>query len=543
MLIRKSFLQVILLWLVTGILLACQSNPQKSSKTDLSVTVYGAAGTVSGSLSLIEYHDQKYLVDCGAYYPDYNPDQSYEERIMTATEKNDELPVNAKNIDAVFITHAHLDHIGRLPLLVKNGFEGKIYCTPGTRLIMEKMLFSQILYSGEKRHWVYSKKSIKQGKSGPYVTAHWNHCQWQKKISSHNKREFYGRRNKFEEDTGIRASACRVCTGNELHKIMALVEVVEPGEMFRVENGLYVTFLNTEHIPGASSVYLQAVDASDTTKLIFSGDVGNTMAILQDIPKPFPKADYIWVESTYGDAVRNLNIDNEITHFQQAVNSVLNHDGIVWIPAFALDRTQKVLFLIEDAMEKRIISRSIPVYCPSPLAKQITAIYQDEYNTEKHHWFNTDVRDNLAFFPGYKKYLPDKLKYPSILITTSGMMDNAFSQSLLPKLLGDRETDIFLVGYQDPGSPGGQLKAGKETVTWKGETYPVAAGVHSFSFFSAHADAADVLMLLQNQSPDSTQIFLVHGDKEGLRKRKDYLNHEGYNNVHVAIQGEKITIN
>jgi metallo-beta-lactamase family protein len=270
--------------------------------------------------------------------------------------------------------------------------------------------------------------------------------------------------------------------------------------------------------------------------------VGNAMAILQHVPEPFPKVDYLWVESTYGDAERNLDLDAETARFQRAIAGTLNRGGLVWVPAFALDRTQKVLYLIEDAIEKGIISRNIPVYCPSPLAKQVTAIYQNEYDTENYHWFNADVRNNQSFFPEFKKYLPGKLKYPSVIITTSGMMDNAFSQSLLPKLLDDGRVTIFLVGYQDPGSPGGQLKTGKNEVIWKGETYPVRADVQSFSFFSAHADASDVLMLLQNQSRNSTHIFLVHGDKESIEKRKKYLEKAGFKQVEAAISAEKIMI-
>jgi metallo-beta-lactamase family protein len=542
MLIRKNFLYLILLWLIVGFLLACQSQRQNLSKTDLSVTVYGAAGTVSGSLSLIDYDDHQYLVDCGAYYPDYTPGLSYEERTLEATEKNDELPVDAEDIEALFVTHAHLDHIGRIPLLVRSGFQGKIYCTPGSRQIMEKMLFSQIFYSDRKRHWVYSKNSIKTGKSGQYVTGHWNHCKWQGKISERNKRTFYGRKSEFEKENNIRLNSCRTCTHKELDKIMAMVVEITQEEPYKVAEGFVAEFLPTEHIPGATSVFLRAIWKADTTKLLFSGDVGNTMAILQKIPAPFPEADYVWIESTYGDTERNLDIGKEVLQFQQDVAKALNNGRLVWIPAFALDRTQKVLYLIEDAMEKGIISRNIPVYCPSPLAKHITGIYQAEFDSEKHHWFNQDVRDNTAFFPDYKKYLPDKLKYPSIVITTSGMMDNAFSLSLLPKLLNDPRANIFLVGYQDPDSPGGQLKAGKETVTWKGEIYSVAASVHSFSFFSAHADAIDVLMLLKQQSSDSTRIFLVHGDKEALEKRENYLHDKGFRNVATAVKGKKTTI-
>ncbi len=545
----------IIFFLSTLLFFLFQNQADKSQKNDFTIQVYGSAQSVSGSLSHIKYYENEFLVDCGAYYPEGNK-KTYASRIEEARKKNEQLPVNAKKIDAVFITHAHIDHIGRLPLLYKKGFRGKIYCTPGTDKLMSEMLLSSIRFSDEKRHWVISKYKLKTLKpkyrkrkctkekqlEKPTVVAHWNNCKWQNKINKKLSENIS--RSELEKKLNIHISPCKVCAQKELKEITKLIEIVAPRKKIKVTDGFYITFLPTEHIPGSSSVFIEAEYENKTKRVLFSGDIGNRLALLQPQPKPFPLSDYIFLESTYGDNKRKITRESAIQQFINNLSTDIQENKMIWIPAFALDRTQKVFFLIEKAKLEGKIPSDIPVFVTSPTANRITKIYHNEWQTKRYGWFNEEVYQSLRFFPNIKNIsiLKNNITRPFIIISTSAMMDTAASEDMLYDFLCDPNVSIYIVGYQDPYTPGGMLKHSPEKIIWKQIQLDIKAKIRNYSFFSAHADAADILYFLQNQQKDNVHIFLVHGSPQNLKNLKKFLQKKGFRHVHIAQKKKIISL-
>jgi Cft2 family RNA processing exonuclease len=192
-------------------------------------------------------------------------------------------------------------------------------------------------------------------------------------------------------------------------------------------------------------------------------------------------------------------------------------------------------------MESGIIPKNVPIFCPSPSAGDISNLYLEEHRTRAQRWFRNEIYSEASLFPAYDSILPyDDLPRPCILITTSGMMDEAFSKLMLDKLLPDPSTGVFQVGYQDPGSPGGQLKQQTGTVVWEDKVIPVAAKVYSYKAFSAHGDLNDILNFLKNQDKGKVKIYLVHGDSEALDAQLQKLTVGGFNSVKVARKAEKL---
>ena len=347
-----------------------------SLTAQVTVAVYGGAGEVSGSLSVVEFRDTRIMIDCGAYYPD--GDGSYAERQAMADKRNLELPVDAATVDALIVTHAHLDHTGRIPLMVKKGYRGPVYSTPGTKSISDVMLLMQLRYSPEPRSWKYSKASVKKGfGGGKYATAHWTECKYGKNIKPENQVTYRGTLKEAEEHFKLDLSPCYQCGQEQLYPIMRLFRQVETGSDVQVAPGAWFCFYDAGHIPASASVLLKILRApGDTLRLLFSGDIGSDLSPVIYGPKPAPRADAVFAESTYGGITREPNTKDDLVRFPQDVARIVKAGGVAWIPAFALDRTQKILNAIQKGMESGVIPRDVPVYCPSPSARKISQLYE-----------------------------------------------------------------------------------------------------------------------------------------------------------------------
>ncbi|MBT5717701.1 MAG: MBL fold metallo-hydrolase [Opitutae bacterium] len=506
------------------------------------VVVHGGAGGVSGSLSTLSFRGNRWMIDCGSYYPDGGGTLLQREQI--ANEKSMILPRGALSTDGVFLTHAHLDHIGRIPLLVRNGYQLPIYLTEPTSHITKTMLEMSLRYEAlRQRNWRWSTNSMKED----YFICHWSSsCKWASLIK--HPRGFRGTLKALEQQVGLDASPCKVCARMEFAEIQKLYDVQRYNSKKSLGNGVSFTFLDAGHIPGSASFLFNIETSKGGVSCLFSGDVGNRISRLVRGPDPIPKVDHVFMECTYGGYRRNPEVEREYARFRGRVTEVIRAGGIAWIPAFALDRTQKVLREISKAQDDYPnIYNEIPIVCSSSSGRTLTELYR---NHGKSEWFrkefnqeNDPLKPAGYFVPKYPDNLTNKLKVsPLVLITTSGMMDEAASKGL-KGLLGQSNVTVFLVGYQDPQSPGGQLKAGKKTIVYKDgdKVGNVKARVESFSCFSAHGDATDMDRWL-SQNDSSTTIYLVHGDKDSLEERRAQLVARGFPKTFIAQKGEPIVL-
>jgi len=504
-----------------------------------SVTLYGGAESVSGSLAFVETGSAKVFVDCGAFYEGDLPPG-----IESLASANLSFPRDLP--DAVLITHAHLDHIGRLPELSRRGFDGKIYLTEATARLAVPMLEMALRYEGHiEREWVWSLKQYERTKEWGYFKAHWNPiCKYGQMVKGKNKKTFTGTIHDLEKTTGLEVSPCKVCAIEEVKGITERFVTVSYGERTRIARGLHATFLQAGHIPGSASIFIEIGRLGKTTRVLFSGDLGNDFSRLQRGPPPAPEADFVFVESTYGAARSGIDPLTELERFHQETSERISNQGIVWIPVFALDRTQKILYEIESLKKEGKIPKDTPVYCPSPLAKEITGIYHEN---KSRGWFKDSVsktEDPFGWERGTLKFrLPrgeEKMR-PHILVTTSGMMDQAYSRSLLDELLPRNDVSLLIVGYQSEGTPGRKIEEGARFLEVDGRSIPVRAKVIKFHCFSGHASAEQIDRWLKYIDKD-VPLFLVHGEPESLKARQKDLVEKGHSDVKIPELMKKFNL-
>jgi len=247
----------------------------------------------------------------------------------------------------------------------------------------------------------------------------------------------------------------------------------------------------------------------------------------------------VFLETTYGTTHRDANVAAERAEFRETVSEAVGSGGIAWIPAFALDRTQKVLYELHLAQQEGQLPRDVPIYCPSPSARAVTEIYRKHRQAG---WFREEVAaDPRAWQPGdVRKTVPSGLPRPSILISPNDMATAEWSQRQMASLLPEESTWVLLVGYQDPPSVGGQLKQGARQLEVAGSPVSVRARVRSFDCFSGHGDAADIDRWLAGVGRE-TKVILMHGGPEELRARAAELNAAGRKAV-VAVRGEVVEL-
>jgi metallo-beta-lactamase family protein len=542
-------------------------------------TVYGAAGEVAGSLSVLDTGSARWMIDCGALAPEREGEK--EKRPEPVAQQSTLLPVDGRSIAAVFITHAHTDHVGRLPLLVEGGFRGPLYLTDATAELLPLMLRMQVRYDeGRPRSWTWSKQAYERARTGQRpVTVHWHAgCPYRNAIAQKNlesaRLSFNELAARFErQDPAVAVTPCRRCTDEEVASIVALCRRVGYGKPAEVAPGVSVTLRDAGHIPGSASVLFEVRVGDKKRRVLFSGDVGNDLSPLFAGPQPAPDVDAVFMETTYGPTFRDPSVRNERAQFRRSVAEVVGGGGVAWIPAFALDRTQKILHELHLAQQEGMLSQRVPIYCTSSTALEITGIYRQH---RQDGWFrDLPAGDPSAWSPeGLRKSaaLPKNLPYPSVLLTTSGMLDNGWSRRLVSRLASEKSTTIFLVGYQDPASPGGMLMRAvgllregtrdqassirpaavlpsqdlskppaAAVLELDGQRIPVRAAVQSYRCFSAHGDAKEMDAWL-SEIHRTAAVILVHGGTWELTARAEQLVKQGWRDVRIAKPGEPIDL-
>ena len=410
---------------------------------------------MSGSCHLLETTGGLYLVDCGLFMSD-TPDRD---------EKNAEFPFDPRDVKAVFLTHAHSDHNGRLPLLVKRGFGGPIYCTDATRDLNRAALRSSL------------------------------------RVGEEVGKDLYGRRDQQES--------------------FGLVEAV-PYNKRLSKSGVDVRYTDAGHILGSAMVEIWA----DGRKILFSGDMGPHGAPILCGPTQHRDADAVLFESTYG-AVRGTPADYE--EFGRRVRAVLDRGGSVLLPSFALHKTQTLIHLLNGLRDDGVIPRDVPVYCDSPSAQGSTEIYDafPQYYDAAATAARAARGGTLFYRPGYFEARDaDTLlthgKGPAIYLSTSGMLDHAAAPKHLARLAEDANNAVFLVGYQAPGSVGNRVLAKQSPIRLpieqrgeptRFEVRDLKLEIDTLTGFSSHAKGQQILNWL-SEFESVGPAYVVHGDPD-----------------------------
>jgi metallo-beta-lactamase family protein len=462
----------------------------------------GAAQTVTGSAHLIELEDGfKILLDCGLY-------QGREEAMKSF---NENWLFDPASIDCLILSHAHIDHTGRVPKLVRDGFKGNIYSTHATRSLCSIML----LDSGKI-----------QERDAEYATR------------------------KLERKKGHKVNEVEpLYTMEDVKPAMDLFTSVGYEKWFKVHDQVEVLFRDAGHILGSASVTLHIKEKGRTIRLGFTGDIGRPdRPILRD-PKPMPPVDYLICESTYGDRDHESK-PNEEDHLLRIIqHTCVEKRGKLLIPAFSVGRTQEIVYML-DQFETAGRMPSIPVYVDSPLAVNATTIFAAHpecYDRELSEYLLTDP--NPFGFNGlrYIRDVEDSKKLnatedPCIIISASGMANAGRIQHHLFNGIDQARNTVLIVGYCAPDTPGGMLRNGVNALKFFGEWKMVNADVEIMDSFSAHADRNELYDFVQPQLDHLQKLFLVHGEEQAQEGFKALMEQNGFTRVVGPKLGETYEI-
>mgnify|MGYP006068645991 FL=1 len=450
----------------------------------MKLTFLGAAHEVTGSCTLVEAAGHRFLVDCGM-------EQGRN------TYENEDLPCAPGEIEAVLLTHAHIDHSGRLPYLYKNGYRGPIYATDATTDLCDIMLEDSAHIQEQEAEW----KNRKAQRSG---------------------------REPVEPDYTVQDA-------------LAVMEQFRPqpyGKPVAVLPGVQATFTDVGHLLGSSSITLRITEEGRTETIVFSGDIGNSNQPMLRDPQYLTEADYVVMESTYGNRSHGPKPDY-VGELAAVLQRTFDRGGNVVIPSFAVGRTQEMLYFIRQIKaENRVRGHgNFEVYVDSPLASKSTTIFRENYS----ECFDQEALDlvrsgqNPLSFPGLRisETKEDSVAInadpsPKVILSASGMCDAGRIRHHLKHNLWREECTILFVGYQAAGSLGRTLLEGADQVKLFGEEVQVNAEIAQMSGMSGHADHAGLLRWLHSVAPKPGYVFVNHGDDEVCAGFAKELEGEGY---------------
>lgn len=456
----------------------------------MKIAFHGAARTVTGSKHLITLkNNTQILLDCGLF-----------QGMGHVTDKlNDYFGFDPKKITYLVLSHAHIDHCGLLPKLVADGFEGKIFCTPATMDLSRILMMDSAKIQMQDAE--FSNRHLREGEE-------------------------------MEE---------ALYTDADVTKTLSQMKIVAYEEDFKIDQHISLKFTDAGHILGSAAVHLTITEDGKTQKITFSGDVGRYGDLLLKSPQQFDQADYILMESTYGDSLHK-----DLDPIEDMLFEIINHTckvkkGKVIIPAFAVGRTQELLFAL-NGLELKGKLPDVPYYADSPLSSKATEILRNHpevYNNGVKQVLKVD--HDIFGFKGLRfiesveesKKLNEDPR-PCVIISASGMADAGRVKHHIRNNIGNQKNTILMVGYCEPNSLGGQLIAGKKVVEIFRDEYEVKAEIQSIKSMSAHGDYEDLLQFLSCQDPAKVkQLFLVHGEYDVQQNFATRLKDHGFK--HVAI--------
>lgn len=452
----------------------------------MKLSFLGAAGTVTGSKYLVEHQGKRLLVDCGLF-------QGYKQLRLMNWEP---LPFDPAGIDAVVLTHAHLDHSGALPLLVREGFRGPILATRSS------IELCQLLLPDSGRI---------QEEDAAYANRH---------------------------HTSKHAPALPLYTEDDARRALEHLKPVRFDDSVEIAEGLSVNLRPAGHILGAASVELTA----GSTTVLFSGDIGRSDDLVMRPATPIHKADHIVVESTYGDRLHEPEAQAEAA-LGEAITRTAARGGMVVIPAFAVGRAQLLLYLIYRLKRQGAIP-DLPVFLDSPMAVDATEIYHRHHAEHK-----LSLEDCMGMYKAARMVrTPEesralaRLTFPAVIISASGMATGGRVLHHLKNLAPDRRNAIILVGYQAGGTRGARLQAGERSLRIHGEDVAVRAEVISLQGMSAHADARQIIEWLRSAPVAPRSVFVTHGEPGPADAMRQRIERELRWSASVPMLGQHVEI-
>lgn len=421
----------------------------------MKVKFIGGAGTVTGSKTLIESNGKRILIDCGLF-----------QGIKPLRELNWEpLPILPSTIDFVLLTHGHLDHCGWLPRLVNQGFTGKIYCTAPTASISKLILLDSAKIQEEEAEKANQEKYSKHEVAKPLYDL------------------------------------------MQAKKVFTFFRIIKENQEVSLDAEISAVFKNAGHIIGACSIEVQI----ENKILVFSGDIGRDNDVLMYPPIKPKKADYIFLESTYGD--KNHPKEDTKLLLEMFVNNTFHNNGTILIPSFAVERVQTVMYLLwQLKIEQKL--PNIPLIIDTPMGINVLEVFQN--NTS---WLKInpqeceDMCKIFTFVTDYRETIETIYNPKSkVVIAASGMITGGRILSYLEHYIDKPETTVLIVGYQAEGTRGRKLLEGADEVKIYGKYYPVKAKILEIEGLSAHGDQTDLLNWLSELETKPKKVFLVHGE-------------------------------
>ncbi len=463
----------------------------------MKIKFQGAAREVTGSKHLITTSNGKrILLDCGMF----------QGKGLETDSMNRDLGFDPVTIDHIILTHAHIDHSGLIPYVYKLGFRGSVICTSATRDLCAIML-ADSAFIQEHDTITFNKRRAKKGL--PLVTP------------------------LYEQ--------------NDAKECMKLFIGVPLNMKFRIDENVKVTFTHTGHMLGSGAANLQITENGQLKKISYTGDIGRPFDQILAPPQPFPQADFLITESTYGDRLHHDNkmAEDELLHV--LIETCVDKGGKLIIPAFSVGRTQEIVFALNNFFNQGRLPK-IDIFVDSPLAVNATSVFRvhpECYNEEFLRIMENDP-DPFGFESlFYIKRVEDSKKLndhkkPCVIISASGMMEAGRVKHHLANNISNPKNTILAVGYCAPSTLGARIVRGDKEVSIHGNVYEVKADVRKIEAFSGHGDYKEMISFLDCQDKNAlTKTFIVHGEYETQKKYADYLRYDGFSNIEIPAKGQE----
>ncbi len=458
----------------------------------MKIAFHGAARTVTGSKHLLTLDNgKKILIDCGMF-----------QGMGSQTDDlNADLGFDPATINFLLVTHAHIDHTGLIPKLVKDGFNGKILSTPATKDLTEILLNDSAEIQCYEVEYVNKRRAQKN--LPPYEPL-------------------------YDPET--------------VSKTMELFETVEYGDWIKIDDDIALLFTNTGHLIGSAAVTLEIREhQKKPISICFTGDVGRYRSVLLAPPEPFPQADYLVMESTYGNQLHDM-IQNPVEDLEKWINrTCVQNEGKLVIPAFSVGRTQELLYGLNQLfLEKRL--PEIKYFVDSPLSKKATGViksYMQHFNEKLQKVlaidedpFDFDGLNHIETVDDSRQLV--RYDQPCVIISASGMADAGRVKHHIASIVEDAKNTILFAGYCDKNSLGGQLVNGAPEVEIFGDAFAVRAKVGQLKSMSGHGDYHDLQQFLSCQDGSKVRkVFLVHGEYDVQKDFANKMNLKGFENVEI----------